>query len=211
MTTASPVLRPAPPSIATSAPSSDEAVCRRDHAAILAALGKLGGQRIGHLYGSFEKHLLAVYRILGEWKAPEPVRLAGLFHAAYSTHGFADAILQLGDRRWLAELIGTEAEEHAYLFCAVNREETWPQIGRNDPIVFNDRFTCLRHGISDQQIRAHCEILAANHVDFARSDPLRPDEQLSRITALLDQISPFLSNAAIECYRSEVARPAPLP
>jgi hypothetical protein len=192
------------PGSATSAHSLADAAANRDHAAIVEALRRLGGQRIGHLYGPFQKHLFAVYSILGEWKAPEPVQLAGLFHAAYSTHGFADAVLRLEDRPWLAGLIGADAEQDAYLFCAVDRDATWPQIGRAVPVVFHDRFTGTRYAVGDRELCSHCEILAANHVDFARSDPFRPDDQVSRIAALLDQISPYLSSTAIDCYRSEV-------
>jgi hypothetical protein len=195
---------------AASPESAIQGPANRNHAFIIEALRELGSQRIGHLYGTFEKHLLAVYSILGEWKAAESVQFAGLFHSAYSTHGFADALLQLEDRPWLADLIGIEAEQDVYLFCAADRNATWSQIGRTRPALFHDRFTGTRYPISDEQLSNHCEILVANHVDFVRSAPSWPAQQVSRITALFDQISPFLSDAAIDCYRSEIARATPL-
>lgn len=87
--------------------------------------GQLGpiweGRLIEHSGGLFLDHLIGVYRILGAWRAPPDVRLAGLFHSAYSTEYFRYALVPAERRGAVAAAIGANAERLAHLFCLASR------------------------------------------------------------------------------------------
>src|SRR6187402_1376811 len=78
----------------------------REHAEVIALLAAWGADRIAHPGGTLLAHLRrTAYRLQG-WGASRELVLAGLCHAAYGTHGFPTALLELSRRDVLRELIG---------------------------------------------------------------------------------------------------------
>ena len=62
-------------------------------------------------------HLVGVHDILKEWKAPQYLQDAGLFHSIYGTTVFEHQ--STNDRDKIRELIGEQAEELVYQFSTL--------------------------------------------------------------------------------------------
>ena len=57
------------------------------------------------------------------WDQSPAVCRAGLFHSVYGTQYFQQRHVELGERDVIRALLGDEAEELAFLFCAMDRRE----------------------------------------------------------------------------------------
>ena len=55
------------------------------------------------------------------WGNPDPVCMAGLFHAIYGTFHFRKKAWPIDQREVIKDLIGSEAERLAYVFCVAER------------------------------------------------------------------------------------------
>lgn len=149
-----------------------------------------------HPGGTLLAHLLRVAGTLAEWGADPAVQTAGLCHAAYGTDGFDQALLTTSERDLLAALIGEQAEALVYLYGSCDRAAVYPQLGRDRPLLFRDRFTGRERTVTDAELRAFVEITAANELDvLARDDELatRHGQALYR---LFDGARELLSAAA---------------
>ena len=161
-----------------------------------------GTDRMPHPGGTLLEHLLRVAGTLAEWGADPAVQAAGLCHAAYGTDGFDQALLQVSERDLLTALIGEQAEALVHLYGSCDRAAVYPQLGRNRPAVFRDRFTGREHTVTDAELRAFVEITAANELDvLAHNDDMaaRHGRALYR---LFDRSRDLLSPAAwADCVR----------
>ncbi|NXY96826.1 hypothetical protein HYE82_21045 [Streptomyces sp. BR123] len=137
----------------------------------LALLRELGAERIPHPGGTLLAHLTRVEALLESWGARPELRLAGLCHAFYGTDGFATALLPVTRRAELAAVIGTGAEETAYLYACCDRSASYPSLAAGEP-AFRDRFTGRLHTPDLQARRDFAELTAANELDLARTDPV---------------------------------------
>jgi hypothetical protein len=94
------------------------------------------------------QHLVGTYDLLRAWDAPEHVCLAGLFHSIYGTAIFKHQTIaptpQNRDR--IADLIGRNAENLAYVFCAAARRRDLSE--RKNP---TDRFAGAAMVLTEQQ------------------------------------------------------------
>jgi hypothetical protein len=77
---------------------------------------------VRHARGSLEQHLAGTHDVLRRWGQPERVRLAGLFHSAYSTEVFAVRVFGARERPRVRELVGEDAERLVFAFSACRRE-----------------------------------------------------------------------------------------
>jgi hypothetical protein len=163
------------------------------------AAGKLlderGADRIAHPGGTLLGHLERVAALLAEWGAAAPVQLAGLCHAAYSTDGFATALLGLDERPLLAQTIGSEAEQLVYLYASCDREQLYPQLARPSA-TFTDRFTGTRHVPPAPALRAFMEITAANELDVIHHNPDLAAQHGAGLAALFTDAGQHLSEQA---------------
>ncbi len=140
---------------------------REPPAHVLAFLDDLETQATAHKANrSLKAHLVATWRILAQWDAPEPVALAGLLHSIYGTEAFDVATLPPTprNRARVRALVGAEAEDVAYRFCALHRDEFLRASGQGE---ISDRFGPEPLPVSPGQAAALAEILLANEVDLA--------------------------------------------
>lgn len=134
-------------------------------------LSALGAGDFQHLNGTLEHHFLGVFAILSSWGASSTLCRAGLYHAAYGTAGFEAEMVSLDRREKIKQLIGAEAEDIVYDYCACDRELVWPQIGVAAEVVFYDRFTCEPRSLSHLALSYFCDLTCANEIDIANADP----------------------------------------
>jgi len=163
----------------------------------IAQLERIGTAGVAHRNGTLLKHLKGVWALLQEWKNPEPVCLAGLYHSVYSTGGFEQQLIPLSERNKIADLIGEEAERFVYLFGACDRPLTHPRIGNDGPLKFHDRFTNTDYPLENSEWCAVCEIMLANEMDLGRYDPAFYKKHLAHYKDLFARFEPWLSERAI--------------
>ncbi|MDH6706543.1 hypothetical protein P3T27_003270 [Kitasatospora sp. MAA19] len=121
--------------------------------------------RIPHPGGTLLAHLARVAALLAQWGTESAVQAAGFCHAAYGTDGFDGALLGLGDRDALVELIGPRAESLVYLYASCGRAAVYPRLGRDERPLFHDRFTGSDHTPPEEDLRAFLALTAANELD----------------------------------------------
>ncbi len=162
------------------------------------ALGRLGAGDFGHFNGSLKDHLMGTRDRLESYGADPVLCDAGLFHAAYGTSQYENNIVSLDQRSAIADIIGGEAEAQVYLYCACDRDEFWPKIGVESPLVFRDRFTHESFEINETQLRNFCELTIANENDISSQN----DEFMARVhdnhRDLFARMQPWVSQAATE-------------
>lgn len=159
-------------------------------------LAALGAGDIAHLNGSLEAHLTGVFHLLREWRADEAVCVAGLYHATYGTAGFDDAMVSLDQRARIASVVGIEAEEIIYTYCACDRPVVWPQIGTEAVVTFRNRFTGAEHVLDGKPLNDFCELSCANEMELALSDPSFVKQTSDVFGPLFRAWAPFLSSSA---------------
>ena len=134
-------------------------------------LEALGAGQFKHINGSLLEHLQGTRDLLASWEAPLVLQDAGLFHAAYSTAGFGDRMLDISQRNTVAAIIGEQAEEIVYHFCACDREVFYPSLENSDMPPFPDRFSGDSRELAPQLMADLCELTVANEVEIASRNP----------------------------------------
>lgn len=81
----------------------------------------LGAGEIDHYGRPLLAHLQGTYELLRQWRNPDEVCVAGLFHSVYGTENLTDSALDLSRRHRVQALIGRRSEELAMLFCVADR------------------------------------------------------------------------------------------
>jgi hypothetical protein len=89
---------------------------------------------IPHSNTTLANHLLGVYSLMLQAKAPEHLCLAGLFHSIYGTEFFENGIII--DRNTVRDYIGKVAEELVFLYCHFNDRDNTILISENKDLVF---------------------------------------------------------------------------
>lgn len=166
------------------------------YASQFAALQTLGAGEFIHLNGSLADHLYGTATLLQDWGADPVLIQAGLFHAAYGTAGYGEALVPLGLRNAIADLIGSGAEELVYLYCACNRALYYPRLGTPLQARLPDRFSDSERRLSDWQIAALCELTAANETEIALNSSSFLQQYGSELHTLFQRMAPWLSAAA---------------
>ncbi|MBU9564504.1 GNAT family N-acetyltransferase [Burkholderia multivorans] len=98
---------------------------KRSHEEQVAFLVETGASQVSHSGRTFLDHLLGVENLLKRWECNVDVQAAGLFHSVYGTNRFKTALVGLHARPLVAQLIGRDAEELAFLFCSSERPQAW--------------------------------------------------------------------------------------
>ena len=163
---------------------------------IFDALAKLGAGDFDHISGTLERHLHGTAELLKAWGNSPVLQRAGLFHAAYGTAGFTAAMVDLKRRAEIAGLIGKDAEEIVYLYCACDRDHVWPKIAADSPIDYLDRFTGQRRNLTRQEAQAFCELTVANELQIAMDDPEFINNYGKELYGLFRRMERYLSPAA---------------
>ena len=135
---------------------------------IFEKLSHLGAGDFKHINGELITHLKGTYQLLKQWGANEVLCLAGLFHAAYGTDGFAQELVENTRRAQIIDLIGIDVEAIVYTYCACDRDSFWSQIGKLTTPIFEDRFTGEKRILANDELTAFCELTVANEIEIAK-------------------------------------------
>lgn len=184
---------------------SDLDVLAPDRPRIERFLADHGAEGMPHPGGTLLEHLVRVREQLAAWGAEPAIQIAGLCHAAYSTDGFAQSLLGLGDRGRLVALIGSSAESLVYFYASCDRAAVYPRLGRGDPLTFRDRFTGTEYLPSTSDLRAFMEITAANELDVLGHNPESAAKYGPMLLRLFTRTRGLLSDAAWDACRSQLA------
>lgn len=102
----------------------------------------LGIEQVGHTGKTYLAHLIGVHGFIKKRSCPEELCRAGLFHSIYGTELFQGFKLPVERRDDVRALIGTRAEQLAYLNCAMDRDSFDAVVDSAEEIVrFRDRLT----------------------------------------------------------------------
>ena len=162
----------------------------------LQKLYELGVDGIEHLDGSFIDHLKGTKKNLKSWKASKILQDAGLYHAVYGTSGFNESLVSPQQREKISEVIGKEAEEIVYLYCACDREDFWSQIGTIENPKFRNRFTGKTSQLTKIQLCNFCELTVANELEIAIDNPAFIAEYGENLSIVFNNMKSFLTNEA---------------
>ena len=176
-----------------------------------------------HSGRSFLEHLLCTWRILADWQMPVSVCRAGFLHSAYSTSSYTEALFGFDQRDTVRRLIGHDAEELVFRFCAMDRGGYWDELARHRAparLTYRDR-TCggARVRIARAKLARLLMIESANIAEQSRAADGSPTVWMSRLfgwwaflkadaVPLRVGVRPRLSKEAeersIEAYRDAV-------
>lgn len=168
---------------------------------LFTELQRLGAGEFEHLNGSLAAHLHGTEALLREWGAREVVCIAGLYHAVYGTDGYNPALAGLDMRKRIAELLGQEAEELAYLYGACNRKAYYPRIGGASQMMFADRFTETEYEITTAQLRDLCELILANELQIAQESEEFRVRHGAILSRLFNRMEGLVSEAGFQAFR----------
>lgn len=156
----------------------------------------MGAGDFAHLNGSLEVHLCGTEALLRSWAAPEHVCRAGLFHAAYGTAGFANALIPIELRSEIRNLIGRQAENLVYLYCACDRDKFYPSFGSPEQNQLPDRFTGHMVQLDPRTLSFFCELTAANELEIAKNSRPFRDQHGAALAELFNRMGRHLSTQA---------------
>jgi hypothetical protein len=163
-------------------------------------LKEFGVGEFVHLNGSLVAHLTGTYNLLVNWGNDEALCRTGLYHAVYGTSGYADQLVRLENRDTIKTLIGDEAENIVYGYCACHREKFWPQIGKVDKPIFRDRFTGDEYSVGVEWLKNFCELTVANELEIAKNSNTFIEEFGTELRPLFVSMKPYLSTAAYASF-----------
>lgn len=163
-----------------------------------AKLRAMGAGEFTHFNGSLEAHLHGTYELLRDWGAKPALCNAGLFHAAYGTDGFDEHLLSLDSRAKIAEIIGDEAEQIVYLYCACDRSYVFESIRPNRPIQFHNRFTHQYFELTEEQGRDFCMLTVANELEIAAQSTVFVNQHGEALRKLFANMTHFLPPPATD-------------
>jgi len=115
------------------------------------------------------EHLKGTYELLDKWGNSNDVCVGGLFHSIYGTQYYKVQSADLRDRERIAGVIGSHAEQLAFLFCTTDRVGFFTQVDKPNPVLVDTRtkeFIPVSIGTLDALI----EIEVANFIEQFRPD-----------------------------------------
>jgi hypothetical protein len=170
---------------------------------IVRQLKELGVAGVSHVNGSFLEHLQGVQLLLESWGNREALCHAGIFHSIYGSNGFQQSTISVSERERLAGIIGSEAEQIVYTFCAADRPYFREGLARESNPEYRDRLTGEKRRLEPQLLRDFCELLIADQLDiFAgrnHDESTREDDE--RVRSLLQSLEPNVSEGARAAFR----------
>lgn len=154
-----------------------------------------GAGEIDHYGRPLLAHLKGTYELLRQWRNPDEVCIAGLFHSVYGTENLTDKAIDLSYRSQVQALIGRHSEELARLFCLADRTAL---LTRNALPPYH----VVRHDsgetvpVSSHMLSALVEIGSANLVEKMTHLPRAASATLKREVGLFQGMQEFLSAEA---------------
>jgi hypothetical protein len=176
---------------------------------VLVALNEWGAGAISHPGGTLFDHLVRTQAMLRSWCSSEDLALAGLCHAAYGTHGFDAALLSLQERPALCDLIGHEAEALVYLYASCDRVAVYPQLGRQDAVLFRDRFEQTSTELASTSLTEFAELTFANELDIVRHNPVSASQVGPPLAELFRRCRTLVTPSAYEAFEVLLDREFP--
>ncbi|MEX1033102.1 MAG: DUF6817 domain-containing protein [Cellvibrionaceae bacterium] len=161
-------------------------------------LSELGAEEFDHVDGSLADHQKGTKKLLEQWGASVDLQDAGLYHAVYGTAGFAENMVSIEQRRDIADIIGTSAEEIVYQYCACAREEFFAKIGNEPEPEFKNRFTGKSYRLTSGMLKNFCELTAANEIEIAIDNAEFMAQHGADLRQLFTRMAPYLNAAALE-------------
>ena len=159
-------------------------------------LSELGAGAFAHIDGSLLEHLNGTRDLLEEWSASPALQDAGLYHAAYGTAGFDERLVSVDQRGEIAAIIGAEAEEIVYQYCACDRGDFYPRLEVDSEPEFRNRFTGERYHLDNELLQQFCELTAANETEIAIDNPVFIADHGVDLYRLFHSMAPYLSEPA---------------
>lgn len=159
-------------------------------------LSELSAADFDHLDGSLIEHLRGTRDLLDKWSASSVLKDAGLYHAAYGTAGFDENLVSTTQRGEISQIIGCEAEEIVYQYCACDRKHFFAQIGVTESPEFRNRFTGEHYQLSPDLMMQFCELTAANETEIAIDNPKFIEDYGQGLSRQFVRMAPYLSEAA---------------
>jgi hypothetical protein len=119
----------------------------------------VGAADVAHTEKTYLAHAIGVYQDLKSWGADEELCRAGMFHSIYGTERFQRFALPVERRPELRDLIGTRAEQLAYLNCAMDRASFDRAVFQTaGPYRITDRLTAETHELPEEDTEDLCRI-----------------------------------------------------
>ena len=159
-------------------------------------LSELGAADFAHINGSLIDHLKGTKDLLCSWSASQVLQDAGLYHAAYGTAGFEEQMVAADQREKIAQIIGPNAEEIVYQYCACDRDYYWPQLGLIEYPKFRNRFTLETYQLELQAVKDFCELTVANELEIAMGSVDFVTQHGRGLLKLFTRMAPLLSPSA---------------
>ena len=156
----------------------------------------LGADDFKHINGSLITHLKGTYQLLKSWQAEVALCTAGLYHAIYGTSGLNNILIDIKFREKIKALIGEQAEQIVYTYCACNRDFFWPQIGIKNNPMFEDRFTGNKYYLSLNELKLFCELTVANELEIAHDNLEFITKYQQSLGDLFYRMRPYISTSA---------------
>jgi hypothetical protein len=157
---------------------------------------ELGAGEFEHVDSSLIAHLEGTRCLLKAWNASEVLQDAGLYHAAYGTSAFEQNLFELSQRNEVAIVIGDNAENIVYHYCACDRDTFFAQFGLVDKPMFYDRITTKKSEVSFELLQQLCELTAANETEIAINNQEFVAQHGVRLVDLFGRMQQFLSSSA---------------
>ena len=167
---------------------------------------ELGAGEFEHVDGSLIAHLEGTRCLLKGWGASIELQDAGLYHAAYGTSAFEPSLLDMTAREQVQRIIGSEAENIVYHYCACDRNVFFAQFGHSDNPEFCNRFTKQKTPLSLILLQQLCELTAANEIDIALNNPNFIAQHGVELLDLFTRMESFLTSNAIQKVRYVFAK-----
>jgi hypothetical protein len=161
-----------------------------------------GADAIDHVGGTLFAHLGRVEQALAAVGAPAALRLAGLTHATYGTDGFARALIPWTGRKELRAVIGDEAEDLVYLYCACDRDRSWADLAATRTV--HDRFAGGERVLGEGQLTPFVDLSVVNELDVIERDPAVLGRHGEYFRGLFARWEPVTSPAVAERVRHTV-------
>ena len=163
----------------------------------LQKLKEFGAGGFEHVDGTLWDHLLGTRDILADWGASTMLQDAGLFHACYSTAGFGEQLVELEQRNRIIEVIGEQAENIVYHYCACDRELFYPRFSETTTPKFTNRFNGEDYFLDDALLKDFCELTVANEIEIAVGNDKFIGKHGASRYRIYKAMSGYLSNSAI--------------
>jgi Domain of unknown function (DUF6817) len=172
----------------------------------LELLRELSTDESSHSGRTLLEHLKGTHDLLEKWQNPKDVCVGGLFHSIYGTQYYKVQSADLADRKRIAEVIGPQAEELAFLFCTTDRTGFFTEANKPKPALINTT-TMKSVPVSSVTLDALIEIEVANYIEQVKPDTT-PEKLIEHMRYMLRTGNNHMTKKAreeftrfLECFK----------